>query len=188
MDMRKNLYETVFVLHPEMTEEDVEAGIQNIIEVLEKQGAEILRVDRGGKRRLAYPVRKQRYGYYNLVHFRAAPGALATLERTYRLSERVIRYLTVRFEKEEQLTGFTRLADEEGRDDEQGEHRRGGRHGDSVDLRAEDEGTRTATEPEVTTEPEVVEDPVIAERATPTVAAEDEPSGQATGQVAEGMG
>src|SRR5207245_3533370 len=107
MNARKNIYETIFVLHPEMTEEDVEANIQSTVQLLEGKGAEIIRLDRGGKRRLAYVMRKQRYGYYNLIHFRTTPEALPDLERMYRLSERVLRYSTLRLEKEEQLTGFT---------------------------------------------------------------------------------
>ncbi len=62
-------------------------------------------------------MQKQRYGYYNLIHFRSTLEALEPLERIYRLSERVIRYLTVRFDKEEELTGFTRLADDESPDE-----------------------------------------------------------------------
>jgi small subunit ribosomal protein S6 len=126
----KNLYETVFVLHPEMTEEDVETSVQNTVQLLEGKGAEIIRVDRGGKRRLAYVMRKQRYGYYTLVHFRATPDPLPELERMYRLNERVLRYLTVRFEKEEHLTGFTRVPDDDGRDEDRDDRRRGGRRGD----------------------------------------------------------
>lgn len=129
--MTTNLYETVFVLHPEMTEEDVEASVQNTVQLLEGKGAEIIRIDRGGKRRLAYVMRKQRYGYYTLVHFRATPAPLPELERMYRLNERVLRYLTVRFDKEEHLTGFTRVPDDDGREEDRDDRRRGGgRRGD----------------------------------------------------------
>ncbi len=128
--MIKNLYETVFVLHPEMTDEEAEAGIQNTVQLLEGKGVEIIRVDRGGKRRLAYVIRKQRYGYYTLIHFRTTPEPLLELERMYRLNERVLRYLTVRFEKEEHLTGFTRVPDDDGRDDDRDDRRRSGRRGD----------------------------------------------------------
>ncbi len=72
MNARKNIYETIFVLHPELTEEDVEANIQSTVQLLEGKGAEIIRLDRGGKRRLAYVMRKQRYGYYNLIHLSCA--------------------------------------------------------------------------------------------------------------------
>lgn len=137
MNARKHIYETVFVLHPEMTEEDVEANTQSTVQLLEGKGAEIIRVDRGGKRRLAYVMRKQRYGYYNLIHFRTTPEALPDLERMYRLSERVLRYLTVRFDKEEQLTGFTRVPDDEGREEDRDDRRRGGRRGEPFHMRGE---------------------------------------------------
>lgn len=130
--MTTNLYETIFVLHPEMTEEDVETSVQSTVQLLEGKGAVIIRVDRGGKRRLAYVMRKQRYGYYTLVHFRATPEPLPELERMYRLNERVLRYLTVRFDKEEHLTGFTRVPDDDGREEDRDDRRRGGgRRGDS---------------------------------------------------------
>ena len=137
MNVIKHLYETIFVLHPELTEEDVEANIQSTVQLLEGKGAEIIRIDRGGKRRLAYVMRKQRYGYYNLIHFRATPAPLPELERMYRLSERVLRYLTVRFDKEEQLTGFTRIPDDDGREDDREERRRGGRRGEPFHGRGE---------------------------------------------------
>jgi len=136
VNVTKHLYETVFVLNPELTEEDVETNVQNTVQLLESKGAEIIRIDRGGKRRLAYVMRKQRYGYYTLIHFRAPPDPLPELERLYRLSERVLRYLTVRFEKEEHLTGFTRVPDDDGRDEDRDERRRG-RRGDSFQGRGE---------------------------------------------------
>jgi len=126
METDKNIYETVVVLHPELSDEEAETAVQDIVGLLESHDAEIIRVDRGGKRRLAYTVQKQRYGYYDLIHFRSTPDALQPLERMYRLSERVIRYLTVRFDKEDQLIGFTRLGDDDGRDDERDDRRRGG--------------------------------------------------------------
>jgi len=97
--------------------------------LLESHGSEIIRTERGGKRRLAYPVEKQRYGFYSLIHFHGTNAALSELERMYRLNERVLRYLTVRFEKEEHLTGLTRMGDDDGRDEDRDDRRRG-RRGD----------------------------------------------------------
>jgi small subunit ribosomal protein S6 len=175
MDVGKHLYETVFILHPDLSEEEVEANIQSIVGLLENEGSEILRLERGGKRRLAYLVQKQRYGYYNLIHMRALPEALTALERMYRLSERVIRYLTIRFDKEEQLTGFTRLAEDDGRDDDREERRRGGRRSESFRFRGEDHEVRTNTERRVaatseTTDPEAEDDD--SEEATEKVVEE----------------
>ena len=127
MNARTTLYETIFVLHPELTEEEAEEAVQSLNKILEDRGSETIRIERGGKRRLAYPIRKQRYGYYNLIHFRALPNALLELERVYRLSDRVLRYISVRYDKEEQMTGFTRVPDDDGRED----RRRMGRRADS---------------------------------------------------------
>ena len=125
----KRIYETIFVLHPDMTDEEVNTGVQNTVALLESHGSEIIRTERGGKRRLAYPVEKQRYGFYSLIHFHGTNAALSELERMYRLNERVLRYLTVRFEKEEHLTGLTRMGDDDGRDEDRDDRRRG-RRGD----------------------------------------------------------
>jgi ribosomal protein S6 len=143
---------------------------------LENHDAEILRVDRGGKRRLAYTVQKQRYGYYDLIHFRSTPDALPPLERMYRLSERVIRYLTVRFDKEDQLTGFTRLGDDDGRDrdrdrdDDRDDRRRGGgRRPEFARERPRETDARGAVEPTVLEEaPPVAADPVDEDDAAAT--------------------
>jgi small subunit ribosomal protein S6 len=160
MDTGKHIYETIFVLHPELAEEEVEANIQNIVGLLEGKSSEIIRIERGGKRRLAYVVQKQRYGYYNLLHFHATPAALTELERLYRLSERVIRYLTVRFDKEEQLTGFARLADDDGQDEERDDRRRGGRRGDFFRPRPRGRETHRAADdlPEEDGDPEGFEE------------------------------
>ena len=125
----KRIYETVFVLHPDMSDEDVDAGVQSTVALLESHGSEIIRTERGGKRRLAYPVEKQRYGFYSLIHFHGTNEALSELERMYRLNDRVLRYLTIRFEKEEHLTGLTRMGDDDGRDEDRDDRRRG-RRGD----------------------------------------------------------
>lgn len=128
----QRIYETVYVLNPEMSDEEVEANVQNTVSLLETHGASIIRTERGGKRRLAYPIEKQRYGYYNLIHYHGTNAALSEIERMFRLSDRVLRHLTVRFEKEEHLTSLTRMGDDDGRDDDRDDRRRGdrGRRGD----------------------------------------------------------
>ena len=144
----KRIYETIFVLHPELSEEEAEANLQNTVALLETHGSEMIRTERAGKRRLAYMVQKQRYGYYNLMHYYGTSEALSEMERTFRLSDRVLRYLTVRFDKEDQLTGLTRMGDDDGRDEDRDDRRRGGRRGDPPYSRAarERETTRLPVE------------------------------------------
>ena len=171
---RTALYETVFILHPELTEEEAEEAVQSLNKILEDKGSETIRIERGGKRRLAYPIRKQRYGYYTLIHFRALPEALLELERTYRLSDRVLRYISVRYDKEEQMTGFTRLPDDDGRDEGREDRRRMGRRMDS--YRGAPESRRTArvtdTEAETDENPETPAEVTAAGDEEPEVASE----------------
>ena len=189
MNARSALYETVFILHPELTEEEAEEAVQSLNKVLEDKGSETIRIERGGKRRLAYPIRKQRHGYYNLIHFRALPDALLELERVYRLSDRVLRYISVRYDKEEQMAGFTRLPDDDGREEGREDRRRMGRYrGVSEDRRASREdkpdtdavaGKEPETPPEVTAERG--EEPEAAPQAAEVNVSNDEESEAATG-------
>ena len=180
MTARTALYETIFILHPEMTEEEAEEAAQNFNKILEDRGSETIRIERGGKRRLAYPIRKQRYGYYNLIHFRAFSNALLELERVYRLSDRVLRYISVRYDKEEQMTGFTRQPDDDGRDEGRDDRRRMGRYRGGSDDRDRARDRRPARE----------EEPVAAVKAeeepdTPEVKAEGEEVSEAAPEMAE---
>jgi small subunit ribosomal protein S6 len=174
MTARTALYETMFVLHPELTEEEAEETVQNLNKVLEDRGSETIRIERGGKRRLAYPIRKQRYGYYNLIHFRALSDALLELERVYRLSDRVLRYMSIRYDKEEQMTGFTRMPDDDGRDEGRDDRRRMGRY------RGGPEDRRPAREEAPVATAEADEEP-----KAPEVKAEGEAEPEAAPEMAE---
>lgn len=174
---RTTLYETVFILHPELTEEEAEEAVQSLNKILEDRGSETIRIERGGKRRLAYPIRKQRYGYYTLIHFRALPEALLELERTYRLSDRVLRYISVRYDKEEQMTGFARLPDDDGRDEGREDRRRMGRRMDS--YRGAPENRRLTRPPDA----EAETDPALGTPSEALTAEDEEP--QAAPEMAE---
>ncbi len=179
MNARTALYETIFILHPELTEEETEEAVQNLNKILEDRGSETIRIERGGKRRLAYPIRKQRYGYYTLIHFRALPDALLELERVYRLSDRVLRYISVRYDKEEQMTGFTRLPDDDGRDDGRDDRRRMGRRTDS--YREAPEYRRASREDEPVADAEADEEP----ETPPEVTAKGDEEPEASPEVAD---
>ena len=191
MNARTALYETVFILHPELSEEEAEEAVQSLNKILEDKGSETIRIERGGKRRLAYPIRKQRYGYYTLIHFRALPEALLELERTYRLSDRVLRYISVRYDKEEQMTGFTRLPDDDGRDEGREDRRRMGRRMDSYRGAPENRRMTRATDAETETDAnrETSSDVMTAGDKEPEAApemAEDTVSNDGTGEETTG--
>jgi small subunit ribosomal protein S6 len=94
------LYETIYIIHPELNEEDVEEHIKRVENLVTRLGGEILRTERWGKKRLAYEVNKHRYGYYVLLRLRGNPAILPELERHYRLTEGIIKSLVIRLKAE----------------------------------------------------------------------------------------
>ena len=92
-------YEVIFILDPALADDGVEAAVVAAKGVLAKAGGEVAEVQKWGKKRLAYDIKKRREGHY--VYFRAqAPGkAVAELERHLKIAEPVLKYLTVLIEK-----------------------------------------------------------------------------------------
>ncbi len=90
-------YETVLVVNPDLTDDVVnETVVDRLKGVLEKQGAELLREDRWGKRKMAFEAKKQSRGNYVLLHYIAKVGVVEELERTMRNVENVTRFTTTR--------------------------------------------------------------------------------------------
>jgi small subunit ribosomal protein S6 len=94
--MRK--YEVMFILSSELTKELVSERVERYTTIITNGGGQLDKVAEWGKRRLAYEVNKQREGYYVLINFTAEPGVAKELERIFRISEDVIRYLVVRLD------------------------------------------------------------------------------------------
>jgi len=93
-----NLYETMYILRPDLNEEIVEQAISKYQTILRENGAEILETQHRGKRRLAYEIGKHREGVYIQMNYQGDGSQIAMLERAMRLSEEVIRYLTIKQE------------------------------------------------------------------------------------------
>lgn len=94
-------YEVVFVLAPTMTEEEADQQVDAYSEVAKELGAEIVDVDKWGKRRLAFPVNNYSEGYYTVLTLDEAENkALPELERRFKVSDSVIRFLSVRIDEE----------------------------------------------------------------------------------------
>lgn len=94
--MKPFIYETMYILRPDLGEELTEAAIAKYQNILRDQGAQNLETQHRGKRRLAYEIQKQRDGVYIQMNYTAPGTAIAVLERAMRLSEDVIRYLTIK--------------------------------------------------------------------------------------------
>jgi small subunit ribosomal protein S6 len=92
-------YEIMYILRPDLTDERAEAAIAKYREILETNGATELEVQPRGKRRLAYPINKHRDGIYVQVNYVGSGLEIAPLERAMRLSEEVIRYLSLKVDR-----------------------------------------------------------------------------------------
>jgi small subunit ribosomal protein S6 len=86
-------YELVCIIHPELDETASNEVIERVKNWITESGGEIKKVDIWGKRRLAYPIRKQNEGQYVLFDVSLNPGFGSQLERSLRITEPVMRFL-----------------------------------------------------------------------------------------------
>ena len=91
-----NQYETVFILTPVLSDEQMKETVAKFEKVLTDNGAEILNKEAWGLKKLAYNIEKKTSGFYSLVEFKAEPTVIAKLETAYRRDEKVIRYMTLK--------------------------------------------------------------------------------------------
>ena len=94
-----NQYETVFILTPVLSDEQMKETVAKFTDLLKKNGAEILNEETWGLKKMAYAIQKKSTGFYCLLEFKAEPSVIKTLETGYRREERVIRYMTVKLDK-----------------------------------------------------------------------------------------
>jgi len=102
-------YETLFVIKPTLTEEEIAAEIAKIKDVLTKEGAELLATNDMGMRKLAYQVEKNDRGYYTVLFYKGEGTVINELERNLKISEEVIKFLTVKYSKNKELAQFDKL-------------------------------------------------------------------------------
>lgn len=93
-------YETMVVIHPETTEEQLTALVEKFKGVIEEDGS-VISVDDMGLRKLAYPIQKQPKGFYQLFIYDGGSSLIAELERRLRIEDAVMLYQTVLHEKVE---------------------------------------------------------------------------------------
>jgi small subunit ribosomal protein S6 len=94
-------YELMFIVRPDMTEEDQDKLISTLESAVTSSGGQVKNVEKMGKRRLAYTVRKFHDGLYILLTFEGGGGLVHELERRLRVSEPVIKFLSVRIDEEQ---------------------------------------------------------------------------------------
>lgn len=89
-------YEVMVILEPTLEESDVQAVVNRSTELLQGGGATVNRVDKWGRRRFAYEIKKRQEGYYLLLDVAAEPPAMSSLDRALTLADDVLRHKIVR--------------------------------------------------------------------------------------------
>ncbi len=90
-----NKYETIFIINNELGEENVKALVEKFKNLLETS-TQLENIDEWGKRRLAYPINDFNDGYYVLANFGAEPSFPAELERIYKITDGILKFLVIR--------------------------------------------------------------------------------------------
>ena len=102
-------YELLFVVKPTLTEEEVKAKFDFIKGVMEKNGCEIKAVKDMGVRKLAYEIEKYERGHYFVLYYTAIPSSLEEILRNLRLTEEIIRFLNMKFEKKKEIAQWEKM-------------------------------------------------------------------------------
>lgn len=95
-----NRYETVFILTPVLSEDQAKETVKKYKKVLKDGGATIVNEEDWGLRKLAYPIQKKTTGFYHLLDFEVAGEFIGNFETALKRDERIIRFLTVKMEKD----------------------------------------------------------------------------------------
>jgi len=93
-------YEIIFIVRPDVTEEDVDKLIAQMEGVVAGAGGKLEKVEKLGRRRLAYRVRKQREGFYVLFRLQGSGDTVKEFERRLKVIDTVIKYLSVRIDED----------------------------------------------------------------------------------------
>ena len=94
-----NQYETVFILTPVLSDEQMKEAVKKYEDQLTSRGAEIVHEESWGMRKLAYPIQKKSTGFYQLIEYKAEGTVIADVETELKRDERILRFLTVKLDK-----------------------------------------------------------------------------------------
>ena len=125
------LYEHVFIARQDVSQQQVEALTEQFSTVIKENGGQIGKTEYWGLRNLAFKVKKNRKGHYQLINIDAPHAAVAEMERQMGISDDILRFITVRVEEHE--TEPSAMLQNRGERGERGERRGGDRFGDRGD-------------------------------------------------------
>lgn len=94
-----NQYETVFIMTPVLSDDQMKEAVEKFRGILREKGAEIVHEENWGLKKLAYPIQKKSTGFYHLLEYRAEGEIINDLEIAYKRDEKILRFLTVKLDK-----------------------------------------------------------------------------------------
>ena len=94
-----NNYETVFILNPVLSDEQIKETVKKYEDFLVSKGAKMVSKENWGLKKLAYPIQNKKSGFYHLFEFTCSGDLITSLEVEFRRDERFMRYLTVKLDK-----------------------------------------------------------------------------------------
>ncbi len=94
-----NQYETVFIVTPVLSDEQMKEAVKKYEDHLTQAGAEIVHEENWGMRKLAYPIQKKSTGFYQLIEYKAEGNVIADVETELKRDERILRFLTAKLDK-----------------------------------------------------------------------------------------
>ena len=104
-------YETMFVVKPTLTQEEITQQIDFYKAAILNNGGEINATLDTGMRNLAYEIKKNKRGYYFVIYFKAEPKLVLELERLYRINEEVLRFIVIKYESKKEQKAWETLVD-----------------------------------------------------------------------------
>jgi small subunit ribosomal protein S6 len=97
-------YETIYIANPNLEDDALKEVVAKFSDIIEKKRGSIVKIDDWGKKKLAYEVKRFDKGHYVLLDFCGFPEAVTELERTLKLDDRILKYLTVKIEDDYEPT------------------------------------------------------------------------------------
>ena len=89
-------YELIFILQADLDEASLNTAVDNVETLIKNNGGEIAKIDRWGKRRLAYLVKDFTEGFYCIFHFTGTPATVAELDRVMKITDDILRHMIVK--------------------------------------------------------------------------------------------
>jgi len=104
-------YENLVIVKPTLTEEEIKNTITLVEEVITANGGEIVARDAMGMKKLAYPIEKNARGYFYVMYYKAAPAAIAEIERRFRINEEILRFVTMKYDTKREVAAWNGMVE-----------------------------------------------------------------------------